>query len=300
MTLTLKPIAPYSFDLFTNILSRYPKPSLFHLHDGAYFRTLRLGDETALVRVTASDTVDNPTLFIEPIIGDAKAVSAKIAHVLGVYSDIHEFYAFSRESEALWRIVEPLQGLPLYREESVYQALMFVIIEQHISWINAQKAQRQLVEWANNSVEYDSYIHYAIPSPEQIAKATVDDLKPLKITFKRMNLMIDLSKQVVSGELDLESLLHESPEKMYSELLKIKGVGHWTASVVVARAMGVYPYVPHNDVALQAAVSEYFGVAKSADALQETFAQYGDHAGLAAHFTLMRWVLDKYPIQVNG
>jgi DNA-3-methyladenine glycosylase II len=294
-TLTLHPTTPYSFNLFTNILSRYPQPSLFHLCDGAYLRTLRLNDEIALIRVT---TADNSTLHIETIIGDTEAASTKIAHILAVDANISDFYAFSREHGALWYIVEPLQGLPLDRSESVFQTLMFVIIEQHISWINAQKAQRQLVEWANNTIEYNGYTHYAIPSPAQIANATVDDLKPLKITFKRMELMIELSKKIVSGELDLESLLHETPETMYTELLKIKGIGHWTASVVVSRAMGVFPYVAHNDVALQAAVSEYFGVLKSATALQATFAQFGDYAGLAAHFTLMRWVLDKYPVRV--
>jgi DNA-3-methyladenine glycosylase II len=293
MTLTLNPTTPYSFNLFTNILSRYPQPSLFQVCDGAYLRTLRLNDETALVRVTAPD---NAMLHIEAITGDAEAASAKIAHTLALDADISDFYAFSREHEALWRIVEPLQGLPLDRSESVYEALMFVIIEQHISWVNAQKAQRQLVEWANNTIEHAGQKHYVMPSPAQIANATIDDLKPLKITFKRMELMIELSKKIVSGELDLEALLHESPETMYTELLKIKGIGHWTASVVVSRAMGVFPYVAHNDVALQAAVSEYFGVPKSAAALQTTFAQFGNYAGLAAHFTLMRWVLDKYPI----
>ena len=294
-TLTLNPITPYSFPLFINILSRYPQPSLFQLCDGAYLRTLRLNDETALVHVSPAD---NNTLHIETITGDAELASAKIAHVLATDTNISGFYAFSREHEALWRIVEPLQGLPLDRSESVFQALMFVIIEQHISWVNAQKAQRQLVQWANNTIEYAGHIHYAMPSPAQIANATIDDLKPLKITFKRMELMIELSKKVVSGELDLEALLHESPETMYTELLKIKGIGHWTASVVVSRAMGVFPYVAHNDVALQAAVSEYFGVPKSAAALQQTFAQFGDYAGLTAHFTLIRWVLDKYPVQV--
>ena len=57
--------------------------------------------------------------------------------------------------------------------------------------------------------------------------------------------------------------------------------------------------MPHNDVALQAAVAEYFSVEKSADATKVVFANYGEYAGLSAHFTLMRWVLDKYPI-VNG
>jgi DNA-3-methyladenine glycosylase II len=299
MTLTLHPTAPYSFDLFLSIHSRFPQPSLFRLDGEAYYQTLRLDNEIALVRVTSSGTVDKPALQIEPIVGNAEAVAEKIAYTMGLTADLSDFYAYARTNEALWRGIEPLIGLPIDCSESVFQALIFVIIEQHISWINAQKSQRALVEWANNVIVYDGQTHYAMPTPAQLAAATIDDLKPLKITFKRMELLIHIAQQIVLGTLDLEALLHELPETMYDELLKIKGIGHWTASVVIGRVMGVFPYVPHNDVGLQAAVREYFGVEKSAAATLATFTQFGDYAGLAAHFTLMRWVLDKYPVQVK-
>jgi DNA-3-methyladenine glycosylase II len=300
MTLTLHPTAPYSFDLFLAIHSRFPQPSLFRLDGSAFYQTLRLDNAIALVRITSSGIVDKPALHIEPIVGNAETVAAKIAYTMGLNANINDFYAYAHTNEVLWRVIEPLVGLPIDRSESVFQALIFVIIEQHISWINAQKSQRALVEWANNVIVYEGQAHYAMPSPAQLAAATVDDLKPLKITFKRMELLIHIAQQIVLGNLDLEALLHESPQTMYNELLKIKGIGHWTASVVIGRVMGVFPYVPHNDVGLQAAVREYFGVEKSAAATDATFAQFGDYAGLAAHFTLMRWVLDRYPVQVKG
>ena len=61
---------------------------------------------------------------------------------------------------------------------------------------------------------------------------------------------------------------------------------------------GIYNYVGHNDVALQAAVAKYFfGLDQkvSETVVQETFHQFGEYAGLAAHFTICRWVLERYP-----
>jgi hypothetical protein len=55
--------------------------------------------------------------------------------------------------------------------------------------------------------------------------------------------------------------------------------------------------VGHNDVALQAAVNHYFfgGVGRiPAQQVLDAFAPYGDFAGLAAHYTMLRWVLDRY------
>ena len=82
------------------------------------------------------------------------------------------------------------------------------------------------------------------------------------------------------------------------QLLEIKGVGPWTASNVVGRACGSYPFVSHNDVALQAAVQRYFHAGqgeKGAAQLRDTLEPYGEFAGIAGHFVLLRWVIDNYP-----
>lgn len=283
----------YSFDLFYRVHARYPHPSLFALIDGEYFRAFHSESGLSLLKVKS----DDENLSIVPLIGEAPL--EKIKHILGTDSNLDDFYQIAQEHEKLWAIMQDLIGLPLYRSENLFEALIFVIIEQHISWKNAQKAQRVLVEWGNNTVEYDGYKHYAMPTPEQLANATIDDLRPLKITFKRMQLLIDIAQRFVDEPDFMFFDQQVSAQALYDELLKIKGIGHWTASVVVSRATGVYPFVPHNDVAVQAAVVEYFEVEKSAEATKTVFAEYGEYAGLAAHFTLMKWVLDKYPV-VNG
>ena len=284
---------PYSFDLFYKVHARYPHPSLFRLIDGEYYRAFQNDTGLSLLKVKS----DGNDLTIVPLIGDTPI--EKIKHVIGAETNLSDFYDVAREDERLWSIVQPLIGLPLYCSENLYEALIFVIIEQHIAWVNAQKAQRVLVEWGDNFIEYEGNNYYAMPTPEQLANATIDDLRPTKITFKRMQLLIDIGQRFVD---DPDFMVFDrmvSAQELYDELLKIKGIGHWTASVVVSRATGVYPFVPHNDVALQAAVAEYFDVEKSAEATKTVFADYGEFAGLAAHFTLMKWVLDKYPI-VNG
>lgn len=287
------PKQAYSFDLFYKIHARYPHPSLFTLNDNAYYRAFNSDDGLSLLKVDA----DNSDLTITPIIGTAPIDT--IEHILGIDTQLDDFYDIAQSDKSLWNIVEPLLGLPLYRSENLYEALIFVIIEQHIAWVNAQKAQRALIEWGDNTIEYNNKKYYVMPPPEQLAQATIDDLRPLKITFKRMQLLIDIAQEFADDASFLQQTDITTPETLYKDLLKIKGVGHWTASVVVSRATGVYPFVPHNDVALQAAVAEYFSVEKSAKATTEIFEVYNDFAGLAAHFTLMKWVLDKYPI-VNG
>lgn len=297
---TLTPAPPYNFDLLLRLLERYAHPTLDIVHDGGYWRALRTNGGTALVRVTSRGTPDAPVLDIHLMAQagalDAAALRAEVSRIFPGASAA-DFYAFAAGDDDLRRVIAPVIGLPEVRAASVFEALAQTIIEQQISWTTAQRAQRWLVEWAGNQIVYDGLTFYTFPTAEQLAAARVDDLKPLKITFKRIHLLVEIARRAAEGTLDLERLRRLAPEAAYHELLQLKGIGHWTAVVTLARACG-YRGVAHNDVALQAAVNRYFygGTGRTPAAqVVETFARYGGFAGIAADHTLARWVLEMYP-----
>jgi DNA-3-methyladenine glycosylase II len=301
---TLHPRPPYNFALTLDILARYSHPTSDVAHDGGYWRVLRDGQSLALLRVDGLGTVAAPELAISLVTATGAvhhdALLAQMGHVLSVESDVAGFYRYASQEPTLWAVVEPLVGLRWLRTPSVFEALMTTVIEQQIAWTTAQKAQRWLVDWGGHHIAWDGLDFYAFPTPAQIAAATVEDLTPLKITFKRMQVMIDIARQVVAGQLNLEGLLHQPTDAAYKALVAIQGIGHWTATWTIQRSKGWHNYVGHNDVALQAAVNHYFygGSGKIPEAqVVETFARYGDYAGMAANYTIMRWVLDRYERQ---
>ncbi|MBL8155098.1 MAG: DNA-3-methyladenine glycosylase 2 family protein, partial [Anaerolineae bacterium] len=86
-------------------------------------------------------------------------------------------------------------------------------------------------------------------------------------------------------------------EEAYARLVALKGIGHWTAAVTLERAFGYAQWIPHNDVALQSAANRYLngGTGRmAAEQVEAAFRQWGDYGGLAARYTLLRWVLDEY------
>jgi DNA-3-methyladenine glycosylase II len=298
---TLTPTPPYNFPLILDVLSRYKYPSLDIAHDNAYWRVLRVDNALALIQVKDLGSVQSPALDVALVQTTGATYSdrllAEVGQLLDVESDVSAFFLLAREHPVLWQVVEPLVGLRWLRTPTVFEALMSTVIEQQIAWIAAQKAQRWLVEWGGHCLHWDGRDYYAFPRPEQIASATIDQLRPLKITFKRMQVMIDVARQVINGELDLERLRQAPVEEGYKALVAIKGIGHWTAAWTLQRSKGWHNYVGHNDVALQAAVNHYFYGGEGripAQQVIDTFAPYGDYAGLAAHYTILRWVLDRY------
>lgn len=198
----------------------------------------------------------------------------------------------------LWRVVSPLRGLPIFCTETVFEALITLIIEQHITWKNALRYQRTLMRMFNEGVSVGKAKVYDFPVAQDLARLSRTDLKPLKITNRRIDMIIEIAKAIADSALDLDAIRHMEPRAAYNKLITIGGVGHWTANNVVGRALGAYPFVSQNDVALQAAVRCYFHGGegeKSANVVTETLGAYGGYAGLAGHFALLRWVLDRYP-----
>lgn len=272
-----------------------------HVHQGAYRRALRVGTALALVEITSAGTVDAPQLEARLLASrgsvDQAALHAKIARVLNIGSDLAPFYAAASADPILTQTVERLYGLHSLQADTVFEALLLTMIEQQIALKMAQAAERWLLAWGGDALTYEGETYYAFPAPQCLASATVADLMPLKITFGRMQRMIDLAQRITGGQYDLEALRDQPAADAYRQLLPLPGVGHWTATWTLFRAQGRIDYVGSTDVALQAAVNHFYhGLKGRAEVRQveQTFARYGEFAGMAAYYTQTRWAFEKY------
>lgn len=287
-----QPEFSYQFGLLLEIIKRFAYPARQLVYQDQLWRVTQ-------GQLVAYSQVENGIAIHPMISGNIASITSASRNILGLHHDLSEFYRFVQSDTKLTLVIRPLVGLPIFCTETVFEALITLIIEQHISWKNALHAQRTLMEIFDTRHTYEEVVVYDFPSPEQLAQATPDQLKPLKITNRRIDLMIRLSQDVANGDLDLEMIRQMETKAAYDMLLQIKGIGHWTANNVLSRALGRFPYISHNDVALQAAVQYYFygdQGKKSAQQVTDTLEPYGEYAGLVGHFTLLRWVLDRYPV----
>ena len=224
----IHPRPPYNFEAVLDVYGRFQYPSLDIIEGATYRRVIRWGETLALAEVIHAGTLETPILNLSVHLDEAQPPSQcfeQLQHMLGVHTPHTAFWEMAQTDTTLWPIIEPVYGMPTLRSATVFEALANVIMEQHIAWTNAQKAQRWLVEWGSQFVEYNGQIYYAYPQPEQLAQATLEALKPLKITYGRINLIIQIAQMVVAEQLNLENLATLSPEITYQELLKIKGGG---------------------------------------------------------------------------
>lgn len=298
MNFSLKPVPPFDFKLLLIFLSRWKHPSLDYVVGSAYRRVFRVAEGLVLAGVTRADAVEDQ-LSVSILAGaspaDVPEFCARVAWVLHTAHDTAPFWAWARTRADLWPVLAPVEGLPLPRTETLYEALINTVIEQQIAWTAAQRAQRLLCEWGGEYLEYEGERYYALPAPSRLAAADPAELKMLKITDRRCAVLIRIASGVAAGQLDLESLRHLSVTERYDRLTAIKGVGHWTAVMAHTRAYGAHPLTASNDVALRAAVRRYLPQYGGApDPIAAAFDSCGEFAGQAAMFLLSRYVIDRY------
>jgi DNA-3-methyladenine glycosylase II len=291
---------PYDFALTVNADRFYSV--LGRRFGSAYRRVVRAGTGLVLVEIGDAGTVETPQLEARALAVsgtvEQKALLDKLARLLNLHVDLRRFYEYARTDPVLWNTVQQVYGLRTLASDSLFEALTLCIIEQQIALKMAHAAERWLLAWAGERIEYEGETYYAFPTPERLASAAVDELLPLKITFQRMGRILDIARGAAEGTLHLEGLRILPPSEACAALRQIKGVGQWTAAWTMIQGMGHYANFGSADVALRAAVnSYYFGLTGNAarDTVDTWLARYQPFDGIAAVYTLTRWALEKYP-----
>jgi DNA-3-methyladenine glycosylase II len=95
--------------------------------------------------------------------------------------------------------------------------------------------------------------------PETIIQCVDEDLKSCGVSRQKISYLKILS-EAVSNELDLESFTSKSADEVRSELIQIKGIGHWTIDVYLMFALQSPDIIPLGDIALVNTIKELFDV----------------------------------------
>jgi DNA-3-methyladenine glycosylase II len=299
--ISFSPPTPYNFRL-----SAYASQFLTtrnHFDGSALWRTIRQQAGVALVRIEQSPN-GHLHATIEAQHGDIDdmALAQQIRAVLALDVPLHSFYAQATDDPVLATLIRKLYGLHIWQTESLYEALMLTMIEQQISVSAAQKAQRWLLHTYGDVIEHQGNYFYSFPTAPRLAMLTVEDLIPLKITFERMRRMIAISQRIANGDFDIEALRSQDIQSVYSTLMALNGVGHWTAAWAMIRGLGHFAYVSSADVALRAAFNLYWHGQKgraTREATDTHFARYGESAGYAAVYTLMCYETERSGIDLS-
>lgn len=123
-------------------------------------------------------------------------------------------------------------------------------------------------------------------APDALIAADFDALRACGLSRQKQSYARSLAELVVSGGLDLDNLPQDD-EAAIAELVKIKGIGRWSAEIYLLFAEGRPDIWPAGDLAVQAGIGRILGLeARPSEKETRILADpWSPHRGAVAIFT---------------
>jgi len=290
MKFTIDPITPHNFELMMNMYKDIKGESVDIVYNGIYRRVLRIDNKNVLVLVQSVGTVTKPKLSVcvypESVTG--KHVEEKIRHMFSTDVDLSVFYSIIKNDRVLSKLKDKLYGLKARRTPSIFEALIIAILEQQVALSFAVTLQGRLARKYGEHLTFKRKKYYAFPTPETLSEANAQDLRNLQLSGRKAEYIIDISKGIVNGEINLESLKNLSNDEVINTLTEIRGIGKWSAEYILVRGFGRLDALPADDAGLKRAISKYYynGKQVSTEDIRGMLNKYGEYKSYAAYYLL--------------
>ncbi len=297
LSISLDPVPPFRLDLTVWAIRRRAQ-NLIDRWDGAtYERVLAIRGKPVLTRIAQSGSVDAPRLEITASAAYLPTVTRSVVttgleRLQGVRADLRAFYCLAAEHPRLRELAARFRGLKPPRFPSVWEGVVNGIACQQLSLAVGIILLNRLAAQCGLSSGTDA--GHAFPRPEDLSSVTPNSLRSMGFSGAKSRALIQLAKQISSGQLDLESLSRLGNEDAISRLLDLPGVGRWTAEYVLLRGMGRVDVFPGDDIGARNNLARWLNLRKPLDyaRVARVLRQWKTYAGLI-YFHLLLDALER-------
>lgn len=222
---------------------------------------------------------------------DVKEIVTKYFDLDRDYDDIKN--KLSKIDEPLKNSIDYGSGIRLLNQD-LWETTISFIISANNNIPRIKGIIERMAKKYGNKIEWKGNEYYTFPTPEQLSKASVEDLRALGLGFRDKRIY-DTTKLVISKQMDLEKLKQETDSRKIKEtLLTLPGVGPKVADCIMLfstlKCLSVFPV----DVWVRRVMNElYFKLPDETklkrDQIEKLATEkYGDLAGLAQQY-LFYW-----------
>jgi DNA-3-methyladenine glycosylase II len=133
---------------------------------------------------------------------------------------------------------------PLWGREPGFATLVQIILEQQVSLASGRAAFARLLAVAGEV------------TPARVGKLSERRIRGAGLTRQKAAYVRGLARSITRGDFDLEAVALMDDEGAHAELVKLKGIGPWSADIYLLMALGRRDVWPRHDLALATAMRE--------------------------------------------
>lgn len=190
----------------------------------------------------------------------------------------------AQHDENLKKAVDFGWGIRILQQDS-WEMLISFIISSNNRIPMIQRAINNISEKYGKEIgEYRGRTYFAFPSPEELSKASVEELRECKTGF-RDKYIYHTNKMVIEENLNMEDFIEMDSEECHKELMKFKGVGAKVADCIALFGMRKYDSFP-VDVWVKRVMQEFYGAEDMSLPKMRKYGMelFGEKAGFAQQY----------------
>ena len=287
LTFSLDPLPPFRLDLTAWALRRRPVNAIDSWDGEAYSRVLVIDGRPVLTRVMQFRGLRSPRLQIEAVadrlpFNAEQQIAGALEKLLGLHVNMKPFYRFAKTVPRLNALSQRFMGLKPPRFPSVFEGIVNGIACQQLSLHVGLTLLNRLSARAGLRFTTATDTRFAFPTAQNLNQVPLRSFRQLGFSTSKGLAVKDLSSTTLHGAFDPEGLTRLGNEQAVNRLLKLRGVGRWTAEYVLLRGLGRTDLFPGDDVGARNNLRRWLKI-KSAlnyEAVNQTIAGWRPYSGL--------------------
>ena len=257
------PQRPYDFDLNCRVFG-YEKPMPEVYEEGVWKRAIRLGSGKLVpVELQSIGIIEEPKieakLFQDTTEQEKEELTKILDELFSFSQDLTALYSFMDEDQVLTDLKQRFYGLKAGSiGTTVFESIIKSIIQQQISIKVAFSITNKMVTRFGEHAEAEGTVYYVFPTPKRLAETTLDEIRQCGLSWRKAEYIKGIAEKAADGTFDLESLRLLSNEQVAETLKKFRGVGTWTAEMVLAAGLKRNATVPAGDLGVRRTFSRFY------------------------------------------
>lgn len=238
---------PYRLDLTVSVLRRISANIIDRLMpDGQYIRVFESSNGPLIARVTQARP-DSLAVTLYGALDQHPQALALVRRMLGVDRKLTHFNRAAAAIPWLRPLAARMRGVKPPRYPTLWEACVNAIVFQQVSLHAASAILRKVILEVGPPLTLDGSSFYTFPSAKSVQRIADGPLLAAGLSGRKLATLRHVGDALLSGVLDETMLEDRTSSDAIEQLCRIKGIGPWTATVILLRGLGRLDVFPMND-----------------------------------------------------
>jgi 3-methyladenine DNA glycosylase/8-oxoguanine DNA glycosylase len=235
----LRPKPPYNFGLTVQKPAGWPLFTPLEVFEkGILWTALHISNILTGLKLHSAGTIERPLInaqvFLEniPTPVQKETIQQALAYRLNIGQDLGTFYYMARKDPILRHTVDDLYGMHDTDPESLFSEATLAILLQMAPLKRSEEMMECMIRNFGEVAEFNNKKIYVWPTPENIARLRAKELGRCKLGYRAKYIQKLAKVLTTTGSPSLEELSHLDPDEAKRKLLKLPGIGDYSADII--------------------------------------------------------------------